>query len=476
MANFNNQKLSLTVNILITLALSSFLLVKNMAGGAIIILLLLSLWFYKIYIHDIRKILTDNRLIKLIFINFILYFAYNTLSSFLHDKSTGSGYAYYFICSIPVFFFMRHLIIKIKYLIIGFLLASSSMILAFFQIFYMESERAFGATYPIAFGNISLVFCTSSLCCMIYLVSKHFNTTNRLNQNKDIKNTDKSYNKNSYIKIKILSIIHKYGLSFLTLISAIFAFCSMILSGTRASLLAFIPAMLMVLIYFIIFYRNLFIRIIPLILLGFVITITIFWATPMLEFISNKIDSSIDDIKTATSIVKKEDKQKVSSIGQRVVMWRVATELFKENPIFGTGYNTFYSEKNSLIERKKASGAITFAETSISKYNQPHNEYLRALSETGILGFILLLGIFILPLLFFINSLRFKLKYVQKKRRDDFILINYLGIIVILLFMQFAMTEGILSRSIFATLYTLIIPVSMSMSHRIQIIEHNENI
>ncbi|MBI4743693.1 MAG: O-antigen ligase family protein [Actinobacteria bacterium] len=67
--------------------------------------------------------------------------------------------------------------------------------------------------------------------------------------------------------------------------------------------------------------------------------------------------------------------QQQPQISDRLSFWSLSIESIKENPLWGTGPGTFYL--NLLIRQRKPRVAV-----------DPHNLYLRLLSELGILGFL----------------------------------------------------------------------------------------
>lgn len=66
----------------------------------------------------------------------------------------------------------------------------------------------------------------------------------------------------------------------------------------------------------------------------------------------------------------------------RFIVWQGALEIFKHNPIFGSGLETF---AYSYYQYRPASHNLTSEWDFL--YNKAHNEYLNYLSTTGIVGF-----------------------------------------------------------------------------------------
>src|SRR5437879_7042228 len=68
-----------------------------------------------------------------------------------------------------------------------------------------------------------------------------------------------------------------------------------------------------------------------------------------------------------------EEGELESSAQTRVQLWEDAMQLFHQNPILGTGFNTY-----SYLGRTE-------------KYRDTHNYYLKVLVETGIVGLLVFL-------------------------------------------------------------------------------------
>lgn len=88
----------------------------------------------------------------------------------------------------------------------------------------------------------------------------------------------------------------------------------------------------------------------------------------------------------------------------RKYVWLGALEVFKNNPILGTGPETF---AYSFPRFKPIDHNLTSEWDFV--YNKAHNEYLNALANTGILGFLSYLSIIIASLIILYKSKRYEL-------------------------------------------------------------------
>lgn len=86
-----------------------------------------------------------------------------------------------------------------------------------------------------------------------------------------------------------------------------------------------------------------------------------------------------------------------NSIGMRLEMWRAAWHLFLQHPFLGIGTGAYQSGTRGLI---LAGEIAPFA----GAFDHPHNDYFNALASFGIVGFLLLLSVLLLPAWFFVRA------------------------------------------------------------------------
>jgi O-antigen ligase len=163
---------------------------------------------------------------------------------------------------------------------------------------------------------------------------------------------------------------------------------------------------------------------------------------------SHQFDHRINDIKSNLISWQKGDDN--TSIGVRLAIWKIALEMYKENPIFGKGPGTFTqtvvnSYQNGHISKMVADqGSV-----------QPHNEYLAAASQLGSIGLIADMAIFLIPMILFINLLRQKRNFYYAA----------FGLTITLLFMIFGASIEILLRVTFSSIYGLLIALIYAITH-----------
>ena len=125
-----------------------------------------------------------------------------------------------------------------------------------------------------------------------------------------------------------------------------------------------------------------------------------------MELARNKVEhttESFDDrLKSATNVTTD------ASNLERINRWACAIEMFKERPVFGFGLGTYAFEYARFQEPEN----LTIISTNFGDMGNAHSEYLSALSETGFLGLLLLLG-------FIFTGFYYLIKLIQRSRQQD---------------------------------------------------------
>ena len=112
--------------------------------------------------------------------------------------------------------------------------------------------------------------------------------------------------------------------------------------------------------------------------------------------ISNRLTSSYNYLIGNYSI----DKENTESTASRILVWETATEIIKENPIFGVGTGDV---KDVIIERNRQKGNIDVANKKLNA----HNQFLNSWVALGVLGMLFLLFVFIFPFIYTNNEIKF---------------------------------------------------------------------
>ena len=86
---------------------------------------------------------------------------------------------------------------------------------------------------------------------------------------------------------------------------------------------------------------------------------------------------------------------KPDSANGRLLIWKISGMMIKDNSIFGIGYDRFETDYNIYQAEYFVDNSDDYEELLADNVNRAHNEYLQIWSETGIIGLVLWLGIFI---------------------------------------------------------------------------------
>lgn len=130
-------------------------------------------------------------------------------------------------------------------------------------------------------------------------------------------------------------------------------------------------------------------------------------------------------------------------VAARLEMWTAALRLFREAPLVGIGTGAYQSGARGLAAQGKAAPYA-------ANFDHPHNDYLNALSDRGLIGFVALLLLLSVPLRLFWKKL---------DSRDPRIMSVALGgLVVVVSYAMCAFTETLFIHSITISWYVVLIP------------------
>jgi O-antigen ligase len=212
-----------------------------------------------------------------------------------------------------------------------------------------------------------------------------------------------------------------------------------ILSGTRGAWVA-IPALTL----YIFFFSGLFPkRRVGAILLAAILVLSAVSITNQMVEISERVRLVIAEIEQY-----RDGERSLTSTSARIEGWSAAYDIFKENPVIGAGPGSYTPQLKGLIERGREYNNAVW-------HSQPHNMYLTAMAEGGILGLLALIGVFLLPLRAALCNAR---KPGESRRVGVALAALVIG------FMHFALTESIFGRNINLTFYIILTAALMAVA------------
>ena len=129
-----------------------------------------------------------------------------------------------------------------------------------------------------------------------------------------------------------------------------------------------------------------------------------------------------------------------TSVGLRFEMWKANLHLFTTAPLFGVGEYHGLELKKQLAQE----GLIT---NSAARFSHAHNEYIDALGLRGLVGFLALMAVYLVPLRLFLAKMR--------EYKDNWNVKAYAmaGALVPMSYMDFALTQSMFSHNIGVMMY-----------------------
>ena len=426
------------VHLLLLPGLALGLTIRHFINAMLLLLVIWSIGYcllrllQRFVLHGNDPIFTNlgwPKLVYCIFLAFAAYALYSfTLFLLSDDPDVQNKYEMYFILMIPLYVFFLHVRVHLAYICHALIFSSLAVgIHAAYQVFYLHYGRAFGAHYPIGFGDLALV-----LAILALLILPHYS---RLWQ-------------------KLLCIL-----------ASMSAYMACFLSGSRGAWIA-IPVLLLLIIWIYrrelrfsnpawvqykdaIWRKNMRYFWLPLLLL-LVIGISI--GISQKERISQRWLEVHHELE-----LYKQNQIKPESVILRLEMWRISWHIFKEHPWFGAGYHSFQQKTHEFYQEQHAVMATMpdVTQRTILRFGNSHNQYMNDLSTKGLIGLLLLLSIFILPCFWFYRHTSNQNQRVRT--------VAYCGITVILAFTVFGLTETVFHRNFLIIYYLLFVTLCMAL-------------
>ncbi len=302
-----------------------------------------------------------------------------------------------FILALPVMLLLLKLVGRVQWLWFGVVLGA---ILAFTLAVYERSVlgfgRAQGSQHPIMFGNIGMMLGLISFVSSMYFLAK------------------KRY---LWLALGIVGGLCGIGAS--------------VLSASRGGWVA-LP-----LIGFFLLWQSRFLlgkKTLVGALATSVFLIVVAVAVPQTG-IKDRIDEAVSDVvKYDTGVDKK------TSVGLRFEMWKAALVMFKGSPFIGVGEYGSVSVKAKIVEE----GIVS---KEVLGYSHAHNEYINALGLNGIVGFIFLMSIYLIPLKLFLKKIR---QYPDNWNVKSYAMA---GALVPMSYMDFGLSQVMFSHNIGVMMY-----------------------
>ena len=354
---------------------------------------------------------------KSVMVAFAAYFIVCVFSIPIHSIALDAyqpdwalGHEFRMLLFLPVYFLFLHAKLKPGAFWYGICFgAIVNGIYACLVIYLLErGGRATGAYNPIVFGDASMVLSFMSLASLRFFEKKH------------------------------------QLLIFIPIAAATLGLVAVFLSGTRGAILA--GPLLLLVFLFQLGGRSGKWRLKALLLA--VLAILVAGGYLLTGTALNK--SMRSGMETVAECLKQGEVSLESSVDRstaiRLKMWTESTKIIQAHPWVGTGDEGF-----ERILKKKAETDPSLS--PLAAHNTPHNMYLANQVAYGIFGLLMLLGIFLAPLRTLIRNVRH-----NDACRDA----GYAGIMLIMGYMQFALTESVFQRTVPITVYLVLTAAAMA--------------
>ena len=124
-----------------------------------------------------------------------------------------------------------------------------------------------------------------------------------------------------------------------------------------------------------------------------------------------------------------------AAVGSRLAMWTLGVEGIKNAGLFGHGANGWIHARDAAVADGRLDGFS-------SEFTHLHNEYLDVTFKRGLLGLLLYLALYFVPMWMF-----FKPYLNESNRSSDIRALALAGIVIPMMFMDFGLTQTFLSHN-----------------------------
>jgi O-antigen ligase len=331
---------------------------------------------------------------------YLLSFAVNGMQGDLLDpRLKHLGDELRMLMIFPIFLLFRQVRIAPFYLWNGIVIAAlAAGINALYRFFWLAPGlRVSGSYDPIAFGDVSLVLAMMSLASFDTLSARHR--------------------------------IYKWVVpaAFLAGMTA------SLLSATRGAWIA-IPAMMTILFIYMhkyvrLVHRLSLVAVCLLVGIGLYLVPATNVATRVQEVVQEVTDYLQGDVKYGGATY-------------RILGWRATAKILRAHPLIGAGPGNY----KPLVDQMVARGEL---HEMTARHSQPGSTFLMAAADSGLVGLVMLLGVFLVPLWLAVRWIR-----EHKDQVED---IGYALLMLAVAFLHFGNFEAIFRRSFFTNFYIIMV-------------------
>jgi O-antigen ligase len=353
------------------------------------------------------------------FITVIGGFEYKAIGKYLH-----------LILLIPIYIYLRHSGIKLFYIWYG--LAFGAIVaagIAIYDVYILNLSAAKGLTHKIVFGDLALVMGCISMAGIGWFKQR------------------------------------AYWWMLLPVIALLCGIFASVLSASRGGWIA-VPFLLFVFFW----YMPSCISNGKKIIIGVVVIacLAAIYTVPQTK-VRFQIDRTINSLQQYTNS-KIKSSNRSTSVGTRLEMWQASWKIFLDHPIMGIGWGHYQEQAKLQVDQG-------LRNKSAARFDHPHSEYFSALAHAGIIGFSVLMLLFLIPARIFI-------KYIKQGKAADTQRLALAGLVLIVAYMAFGLSEPMLYRSRSVNFFAFYLAVFMAAiygqenkrSHKSQVTSHKSQV
>lgn len=164
------------------------------------------------------------------------------------------------------------------------------------------------------------------------------------------------------------------------------------------------------------------------------------------QSVQSRFEAAFNEIETYTP---GQTGQGGNSMGERFEMWRAAWSAFESHPWLGIGVGQLNGYFKSEAEQGHISRAIAEFDHG-NGHTHAHDDYIHALATRGLLGLGSLLLLYLAPLLVFVRAAGVAASAMDRG-------LAYAGILTILAYMQYSLTDSVLMMRITGGFFVLLV-------------------
>jgi len=181
------------------------------------------------------------------------------------------------------------------------------------------------------------------------------------------------------------------------------------------------------------------------------IGLSVIYHTPQFK-VKNRVNLTITNFNSYVESDNPDDPARNTGLGTRLDMWKSSWYIFQENPLLGVGWGSYRSYTEKYVSQRLVS-------ENAGNFPHPHNQFFSALAKGGLLGLLAVLVTFTIPLVMFHAVLVSDQEPAESKR------LALAGLIFLLSFMAFGLTEAVFERSRIMTFFAFYLVVLMALMH-----------